>query len=588
MFLVNLRKFVYYFAQNKKREIIVYLIISYFASILEVFGVAVVYPFILLILKPELLDKLPFHISPFFIGIGIILLFIFKNIYMIHCIKIQGKLVKNIETDIMQFFMNFFLYAPYNITSGISRTEKERVITILPLESVNNFFLRFLNLNINLAIVLSILLLLFIKFPVPTLITGVFAIITISVQNYLSKRLLKRASDDLWAAQKDYDTLKGAIMPNFKLIKLNNTENILGSKVNVALNKLKIAQAEYFTSTTKQPYVLEPLVLILLFVMLVSIACVTKNDRNVLIASFAIAASAIFRILPSLARVQTSINGIVFGRKYVKELISFYEKYCQKAQYSKNNIEQIEFKDKVLLDNISFEYQKNKPIIKNLSLTIEKNKFIGIIGESGAGKTTLIDIISGLLPVSTGSISVDNKVLNNMADMRSLIGYVPQEPVFFNTSFRENIAFGCECIDDERVIQVLKQAAIYDFIEKNYKDGINAVPMVDTNGLSLGQKQRLSIARALYKNPQILILDEATSALDLETEKEICTLLNTLKKNMTIIAIAHRLSTLVSCDKLVFLKEGEIIAEGSFKDLEDNCSEFQKLLKIQRLNNTLF
>ncbi len=588
MFLVNLRKFVKYFAGEKKKDIVIYLIMSYFASILEVFGVAIIYPFILLILKPEIAAKLPFQISPVLLGMLVLGLFVVKNIYMVYCVKRQGSLVKGIETDIMKYFISFFLDAPFSVTSRISRTQKERVVSILPLESVNNFFVRFLNLNINIAIVLSILLLLLVKFPLPTIVTAVLAVLTICVQNKYSKSILKMTSDTLWNSQKSYDLIKGAIMPNLKLIKLAGHENVFKKQVESALEPLKISQADYFTATTAQPYILEPLVIILLFVMLGTIAVTTCGDKNVMIASFAIAASAIFRILPALARVQTSLNGIVLGRKYAKELIDFYENYCLNNSSPLERLPVKAFNQSIALNHITFAYPDHPPVIDNLNLNINKNEFVGIIGESGAGKTTLIDIISGLLSPSSGEVLIDNVKLEQGQSIKSMIGYVPQEPVFFNTTFRENVAFGNSDIDDKRVIEVLKQAAIYDFIEKNYEEGIYALPMVDTVGLSLGQKQRLSIARALYNNPQILILDEATSALDLETEKEICTLLANLKNGMTIIAVAHRLSTLAACDRLFLLKNGTVCAEGTFKDLESTSSEFQKLLAIQKLNNTLF
>ncbi len=584
MFLVNLKKFIKYFANNKKKELFAYTVMSYFASVLEVFGVAIVYPFILILLKPDFYYKLPVNISPIWLGFGIFLIFILKNIYMILCIKYQAKLVKEIETDIMKQFFNFFLYSSYQATSTIPRGYKERALTVLTLESVNNFFVRVLNLNINAAIVLSILLLLFIKFPIPAIITSVFAVFIIFFQNQKNKKSLKSTSEKLWAEQKYYDELKAAIMPNLKLIKITGNEIDIDNTINSTLDKLKIVQADFFAKNSYQPYILEPLVILLLFIMIGVIYLTEPNDTNILIASFAIVASAIFRILPALARIQSSLNGILLGRKYVKELIEFYEKF-NINNFSNNNINKnIEFKKNITLKNVSFQYIANKPILKNITLEIEKNSFIGIIGESGAGKTTLIDIISGLLPITEGEILIDGNTANNYEQIRNLIGYVPQEPVFFNSSFRENIAFGASNIDDKRVINVLRQASIYDYIEKNFSEGIYASPMIDTVGLSLGQKQRLSIARALYKNPQILILDEATSALDLKTEEDICNELNKLKSNITIIAVAHRLSTLKNCDKIIYLKDGKINAIGNFDQLEKNSADFRELIHIQKLN----
>ena len=183
------------------------------------------------------------------------------------------------------------------------------------------------------------------------------------------------------------------------------------------------------------------------------------------------------------------------------------------------------------------------------------------------------------MPPTAGEIFVDSKKVTGISN---LVGYVPQEPIFFNTSIRENIAFGAKEINDERVIQVLKQVGLYEFIRDTYEKGIYASVLVDTQGLSLGQKQRLSIARALYAMPQVLILDEVTSALDLKSEEDICSLFEELSSEITIISIAHRLLTLKNADNILFLKNGKLFAQGSFNYLHDNCNEFQTLLMVEK------
>lgn len=157
---------------------------------------------------------------------------------------------------------------------------------------------------------------------------------------------------------------------------------------------------------------------------------------------------------------------------------------------------------------------------------------------------------------------------------------MPQEISLINGNIRENVAFGSNEIDDAKVLKALKSAQLYDFIVANYAEGIYANPFVDATGFSQGQKQRLAIARALYSEPDILMLDEATSALDLKTEDEICADLLRLHGKMTIVAIAHRLSTIKAADKIVFMKNSEIVDISEFNDLVENNADFRELVRL--------
>ncbi len=166
------------------------------------------------------------------------------------------------------------------------------------------------------------------------------------------------------------------------------------------------------------------------------------------------------------------------------------------------------------------------------------------------------------------------------------IGYIPQEFTLISGNIRENVAFGSDIIDDERVIKALKQAQLYDFIEENYSNGIYEAPFADSSGISQGQKQRLAIARALYFEPDILIMDEGTSSLDLITEDKICDTLENLKGNKTIIVIAHRLSTIKSADKIIFIKDGEITGNASFEELIKTNSDFEELVRLSDISKS--
>ena len=297
-------------------------------------------------------------------------------------------------------------------------------------------------------------------------------------------------------------------------------------------------------------------------------------------------AAAIFRIAPALNRIQSSINGINVSSEYIKSLVIKYEELKLENVFLDASVSTATFNNSIGLKNIVFSYSDNKVIIDNLSMEIKKGEFIGIIGASGVGKSTLADILMGLLPLDSGEILVDDKLIKNTS-LRKLIGYVPQKTVLLGNTVADCITWGCDIVDEARIIDVLKKVRLYDFIVENYENGIYSEILVDSEGLSVGQMQRLSIARALYSNPQILILDEATSALDLETEHEVCKILNDLKGRTTIIAIAHRLSTLKSCDRLFYMKEGRIDDYGTFSELLEKNKDFENLIRISNFDDVL-
>ncbi len=194
----------------------------------------------------------------------------------------------------------------------------------------------------------------------------------------------------------------------------------------------------------------------------------------------------------------------------------------------------------------------------------------------------------GLLPVDYGNITLDDIFINqrNFFSLRKIIGYVPQNINLVDGSFASNVAWGIDPMDiDYRLVELaLKRAQLWDYVQ-TFKEKADAKVIIGSNGLSQGQKQRLAIARALYRNPEILIFDEATSALDVKTENEITEMLKEFKGKKTIIAIAHRLSTLKICDRIVYLKNGEIVDTGTFKELSSLYKEIDTLIKMSNIKN---
>jgi len=263
-------------------------------------------------------------------------------------------------------------------------------------------------------------------------------------------------------------------------------------------------------------------------------------------------ALALYRILPALNRILSSYNTTLF---LSKSLDIMYDELSYTPP--KEGKEAVEFKEKIELKNISFEYIKGKKVLENINLNINKGDKIAFIGESGSGKSTLVDLIIGLYKPISGNIIIDDIELNseNIRAYRSKVGYIPQSIYLFDGTVGENVAFGYE-YDKEKIIEVLKKANIYDFLST--KEGIDT--LVGDGGIQLsgGQKQRIGIARALYSNPEILVLDEATSSLDNETESKIMDEIYEVSGDKTLLIIAHRLSTVERCERKIKLNGGKI------------------------------
>lgn len=572
MILEYCKKFFYYFNKNKK-SFVSYSAFSFFVGILELAGVALTYPFVIKLLSNKSTDI--WH-SPLLIGVLIIGLFLAKNALMIFYIYLQAKFTKDVEKEANIAFIKYFLTSSYQTSAKIPFAKKANILGYLIPNTINNFILRLLNLNVNFFIFGLISLLLVIKFPVAMLITLMFAVILIFIQNSYFKPKLTKIAKKASETSTTYNQKSNDVLLSIKNVKISNNEKYFFENYLSAITQFYRVCIETSFLNSIPPYVTEPFIILLLFVLLAVISYQNYTEPDKLIASFAIIVSAIFRLAPTISRIQVNLNGINSALPIVDEFLTICDdldiknvKEPKKPMFVKMN-KSLELKD------VNFEYEKDKPILKNINLTINKGEFLGIAGLSGTGKTTLVDIIAGLLTPKSGEILIDGKPQEN--PLR--IGYIPQEVSLINASIKENVAYGCSEIRDERVIEVLKKAQLYDFILENYKEGIEANPFVDSNGFSQGQKQRLAIARALYSNPDILILDEATSSLDLKTEDEICSVLMSLKGEKTIIAIAHRLSTIKNADRIAFMKNSEIVDISEFNELINKNADFRELARL--------
>jgi ABC-type multidrug transport system fused ATPase/permease subunit len=311
---------------------------------------------------------------------------------------------------------------------------------------------------------------------------------------------------------------------------------------------------------------------------IVVVAVGQSNSDSVTTAatSTALFLTAALRILPTIAPIQGSINGIK-NMKGMTERVHLFSRFVQKEsagrkEYLNTLIQNSIFSNtfKIQVNNLSFNYpESDKPAINNISFAIHSGSTLAIIGSSGSGKTTLADCLLGLLEPTSGNIEIDKTAPEIYRTINSgSIAYVSQDVALVDGSIKENVAFALpeSEVDAGKISTALKRAHIYDFV-KGLPQGVETVVGERGTRLSGGQRQRIGIARALYSNPKILVLDEATSALDAETESAITGMLKELHGQVTIISIAHRLSTVMHSDLVLFLRDGKLAGSGKFVDL---------------------
>lgn len=294
---------------------------------------------------------------------------------------------------------------------------------------------------------------------------------------------------------------------------------------------------------------------------------VELNTFIPILGTFAMAA---FKILPSFSKIANRINAIVYhqvalqgAHDNLKEANEYEEQFqeyiLEKSCCNEKLLDNIRFNSELRIDNVTWQYLNAKgKVLENVRLTIEKGQSVALIGVSGAGKTTLADIVMGLLKPQSGTIYMDGIDIFTMPHQWSrIIGYVPQSVFLIDDTVRSNVAFGLKKgqMSDEKVWEALRQAQLKEFIQ-SLPDGLDSIVGERGVKFSGGQRQRIAIARALYENPDILVLDEATSALDNETESAVMEAIDALQGSKTLIIVAHRLTTIRNCDVIYEIKDG--------------------------------
>ena len=395
--------------------------------------------------------------------------------------------------------------------------------------------------------------------------------------------LLRRLSEQRVDSNRRRFRIAANAFSAIKEIKLAGLEHQFKSRF-TAQSSLYVSSAARNQLVTDIPmYFFEALLfggIILLILLLLA-----RSDGNFdsIMPTLGIYALATARIFPAAQGFYRNLNLLRFGSRLLDDMAREFSKVTDLALPAPGTVgEPLRLCRHLTLEDVVYTYPgTNEPVLRGLSLRIPVNTTVGIVGGTGAGKTSMVDIILGLLAPQSGRVIVDDVVLDrtNIRRWQRSLGYVPQQITLLDESVRSNIAFGVAAadVDDAAVERAARAAEIHSFVD-TLPQGYQTRVGERGGKLSGGQRQRIGIARALYHNPDMLILDEATSALDNLTERQVMEAIHALKSNKTVLMIAHRLSTVRNCDQIIFLERGQVRSIGTYDELLAQDDEFERLV----------
>lgn len=567
----TLKKLNYLFNKKTKLNFILLLFIIILGAGVELLGVSSILPVIELGLDMESVGESRYgQILYNMFGItngSIVLIILIISVMAIYIVK------------------NIYLYWMNNRICKFSMNTKRELATRLMISYTRQPYLYFLNKNtaeilrslnsdvsqlyatiqsVLLAISSCITSIGLIAFLLTTnllmvcLIIAVFAVTGVTVIRNLLKKLKKMGRENQIYEAQIY-ICASQTFEGIKEVKILNREQFFLDQYQEVYKKQSEIGRKQTLYNLIPKYVIETVSICTILAYMG--ANVWLNDNfSTMIPDLAIFAVAAFRLLPMMNQVYSYINGIMYNKASV-DLIYHDIREVEKYEDWQEECEELFLKEKIEINNVTFSYpDATDPVLDNVSLVIPKGYSVALVGQSGGGKSTLVDIILGLLKPEAGDVVVDGiSVCENIRGWQKNIGYIPQTIYLLDDTIRKNIAFGIDenKIDDNRVWEVLRQAKLEEFV-KDLPARLETEVGEDGTRLSGGQRQRIGIARALYHNPGVLVFDEATSALDTDTEKEVMEAIYGLKGTKTMIMIAHRLSTIENCDYIYRVEERKV------------------------------
>ncbi len=558
-------------SKKHKRQLTLLLIISFIATFLEALSIGIIVPILSTLMNyqnafyskylsnlPLIKSKETFQIVLIGLLIG---LYIIKGVFLAFQAWYQNSFSFGLTADISNRLFKGYVQQEYDYHLLRNSSDLIRNITteVGTFSSVLQSGIVILS---EISIVASIVILLFMVNPLGAIIS--FFTLTILAVTFT---MVAKKYNQKWGNQRHkYDSLKLSIIlqafDGIKEIKHYCRELFFINRF-IEYNNLVIKPTEKQYTLQLIPRIFFEVIAVILCLSYVLIQLVIYKNVNSIIPQIGVLVAASFRLMPSFNRIISSMQIFRFADIVINNISIEIDKLQHAINFKNTQSESvISLNEQIDIVNVSFNYANEKKVFSDISITIKKNQFIAFVGESGAGKSTIVDLILGLLKPTVGKISVDGIDINeNLTSWRKIVGYVPQSFYLFNDTILNNIIFSSEGdLDSQKLNLSLHQSQLSSFIAQ-LPLGIKTQVGEKGSQLSGGQRQRLALARALYFSPRVLILDEPTSALDNVTGNEIMSILNKLHKetDLTIILITHNTNNLRSCDKIFKISDGKII-----------------------------
>lgn len=573
------KKYKFILTTSQKRWGVVVIIMTLLGAVCEMLGVSIILPLVQVMIEPQhLLESslvgpaiqrlgLDSHGELIWaIGFAVIVVYLIKNLFLVLLSYVRVKYACKVQRELSIEMLNSYMRRGYVFFLNASTGELLRGM----LNSITNTYTglyQIFKLLAEAMTITSICIYIMVSDIVMSVCVIVLALVCLLIVVLGCQKWVKRCGEIHY---KYSALINKTLIQTFQGIKeilvMNRQEYFIDSYQ----EKYRRQQKGFIGQTiaSESPaYLIEGICVAGLIVAVCIKAIDADNAANLVpqLASFAVAA---FRILPSLGRISNNFNQFMFCLPGINDTYNNFREvreYKDEVLFVDRNdaIDYLkEFKDKMTVENVTWKYpDADNNVLSNLSIEIEKGQSVAFVGKSGAGKTTLADVILGLLIPQNGTVKIDGVDIRQIPEEKSkLVGFVPQNVNLLDDTVRRNVAFGVkdEEIEDELVWKALEQAQLRDVIE-NCADGLNTEMGERGIHFSGGQRQRFAIARALYTDPDVLILDEATSALDTETETAIMEAIDALQGHKTLIIIAHRLTTIRNCDIIYEIADGKAV-----------------------------
>lgn len=579
-------------SNNERKQALVLLIMILIMALFDMIGIASIMPFIAILTNPTLIETNEvlsyfynlgkfnnyneFYITSGLLVIGLLCLSLAFKALTIYT-QLRFALMR--EYSIGKKLIEGYLNQPYSWFLNRHSANLGKNILSEVGNVISGGMMPMMTLIAQSSVALSIFALLLIIDPKLSIVVAFVLGVSYTLIYKFVRSFLDRIGKERLIANKDRFNSVSEAFGAVKEVKVSGLEKVYLKRFSDPAKIYASNQATAQVITQIPRFALEAIAFGGLLSVIIFLISKSQNFTSILpiLSLFAFAG---YRLLPAFQQIYASLTQIKFAEAPLKTLHADFMNL--KINKFKNSKKVFSFTKDIKLENISFAYPKaNTFALNQINLILKQKKTIGFVGTTGSGKTTIVDIILGLLDPSSGSLKVDNNIVNNSNKRlwQSIIGYVPQSIYLIDDTIEANIAFGVKenLINSNKVKKVSKIANLHNFIIDELPNGYQT--KVGDKGIRLsgGQKQRIGIARALYNNPKVLIFDEATSALDNITEGKVMEAVYRLSKEMTIIIIAHRLTSIKKCDAIFHIQNGSVRSSGTYDELLKSDTKFKKM-----------